>query len=93
MLEEQNSTQTIAELNHDKLQQIATAANSIKHIHSFMLMSVNRCIDYSKAVTGVILEPNLSTFNLQDIVNNPVTCMNDLQTQIKVNLTPISRNL
>lgn len=48
---------------------------SIKHINAFMLMSINRCIDYTKASNGVKLVPRLETINLMDIINLPISIM------------------
>ena len=47
----------------------------IKHINSFMLMSINRCIDYTKASNGVKLVPRLETVNLIEIINLPLSIM------------------
>jgi len=48
---------------------------NIKHINSFMLMSINRCIDYTKASNGMKLVPRLETVHLVDAVNLPLNCL------------------
>lgn len=48
---------------------------NIKHINAFMLMSINRCLDYTKASNGVKLVPHLDTINLADTVNLPLQCL------------------
>ena len=59
----------------DKVVFVKDCIESIKHINSFMLMSINRCIDYTKASNGVKLVPRLETVDLTEIITLPIHIM------------------
>jgi hypothetical protein len=59
----------------ERLSIIRGCIENIKHINSFMLMSINRCIDFTKASNGIKLVPRLETINLIEAVNAPLHCI------------------
>jgi hypothetical protein len=68
----------------------------LKNIHgsnSFMTMTINRCIDYTKASKGVKLVPKLETAVLQAKLEMPVQLMRYTQSTITVNILPYSTDI
>lgn len=59
----------------EKLDFLQGCIHNIRHINSFMLMSINRCIDYTKASNGVKLVPRLDTINLKEAINLPLSVL------------------
>ena len=66
---------------------------NIRGCNSFMTMTINRCIDYTKASKGVKLVPKFETAVLRDEFDMPVNLMRNIQSDITVNLVPISANI
>lgn len=61
---------------------------STNNINKFMLMTINRCIDYTKASKGIPLIPKLevlSTNELYKLVTSSIHCMQDMQTRVSIN--------
>jgi CheY-like chemotaxis protein len=58
-----------------------------------MIMTINRCIDYTKATSGLKLNPNYETIDLQETLNLPIRCVNDIQSKIDISLGVISSNI
>ncbi len=63
---------------------ILTSINSVRDIHLFMLMMINRCIDFKKASNGIELVPVKETIDLPCVIDMPVQCMRNIQHKIKV---------
>ena len=83
-----------------KAAQLIEAINSaksclenIKNTNAFMLMTINRCLDYTKASSGMKLVPKTSSVDLLEAITVPVKCMQNLQTKIEVNLLPLSSEI
>eukprot|EP01039_Chlorochromonas_danica_P001269 gene1269-1385_t len=62
---------------------------NIRNTNNFMLMTINRCIDYTKASKGVKLVPKYETFDLMETLSLPLNCMKDIQNHIAITLQPI----
>jgi CheY-like chemotaxis protein/signal transduction histidine kinase len=61
----------------------------LRSICSFMLMTINRAIDYSKASSGILLVPTLELINLTDAINWVVKCVSPLdEVAIKIDFLP-----
>jgi CheY-like chemotaxis protein len=58
----------------------------MKNVNEFMLMTINRCIDYTKASQGLKLVPRMETINFVEAINLPLRCMRDMQQDKKVEL-------
>jgi len=54
------------------------------HTNSFMIMTINRCIDYTKASNGVHLVPKLESVCLHDTIMSPIKIMNYQQSRVKI---------
>jgi signal transduction histidine kinase len=68
------------------LGQIDGHLQSIEDTNKFMLMAVNRCIDYTKSSNGLKLVPKYETINLLDSLKLPVQCMTNLQDKRTISL-------
>ena len=58
-----------------------------------MLMSINRCLDYTKSSNGVKLVPKMETIVLQDAIDLPVRCIVSMQSQVQVIVEPWSSDI
>ncbi len=79
-----------------RLRSIGTVRRCIKGLkntNAFMLMTINRCIDYTKISKGLKLMPRRETINLSDIINMPLECMKNIQEKIDIVLNPIPSNV
>ena len=92
-----------SELSHeDKLdaKQLAESMNNISDtvvtmnvINVFMLETINRFLDFSKAQNGMKLVPKKETFDLQEAMSLPIQCMQSIQTRIHIEDINISDNI
>jgi hypothetical protein len=68
---------------------LSTCVNNMRNTHAFMLMTINRCIDYTKASKGLRLIPKYETIDLMETLELPLNCMRNMQTKIEISLAPI----
>jgi CheY-like chemotaxis protein len=64
--------------------QLKPCVNNMQNTHSFMLMTINRCIDYTKASKGLKLRPTYETIDLMETLSLPVNCMRNMQKKIEI---------
>ena len=72
---------------HDLAHQSYAMKQSLQTIidtNSFMLMTINRCIDYAKATKGIKLVPRLETIDLWETMQLPLTCMRNVQDRVSI---------
>jgi hypothetical protein len=67
-----------------------TTLKNMRNVKKFMLMTINRCIDYTKASNGLKLTPHNEYFKLSETLDTALACVNDMQDQSKINLKPLS---
>lgn len=91
-LAEEEHAQDIAYAK-DSMQFIKGNIANISEINSFMMMTINRCIDYTKASQGVKLVPSPDTMCVEDALRLPLHCMSVLQGKMKIELTPLSGDI
>ncbi len=72
---------------------IQTTITTVRGTYAFMLMTINRCLDYTKASKGVKLTPKLETFMLQEALELPMHCIANMQSKITVCLEPLPEDL
>lgn len=77
----------------DNLAAIHGCLESIRNTNSFMIMTINRCIDYTKASKGLKLIPKLETIDLQETVDLPIKVMRDFKSHLAINLLPIASDI
>jgi CheY-like chemotaxis protein len=82
-----------SELSHSqkgKFSEISHNINSslsiINDIHSFMMMVINRCVDFTKASRGIELKATVETIDFQRVVSLPVHCMMNIQQKIPIEI-------
>ncbi len=70
-------------------QGIKQCLQNIRDTNTFMLMTINRCIDYTKASRGFKLVPKYETLDLQETLRLPLDCMKNIQERIHIALKPL----
>ncbi|RYG69339.1 response regulator [archaeon] len=73
----------------DNVLHILNCVHNIRNTNSFMLMTINRCIDYTKASKGLKLVPKFETIDLLDTLSLPLNCMKDIQSRVTIRQYPI----
>jgi CheY-like chemotaxis protein len=58
-----------------------------------MLMTINRCIDYTKASKGLKLVPQNITLELWDSIQLPLQCLENLQARVEIKMHPIPSSI
>jgi CheY-like chemotaxis protein/signal transduction histidine kinase len=66
---------------------------NIQNTNSFMLMTINRTIDFTKASKGLKLIPKMDTIHLLETLMLPLNCMKNIQDKIKITLIPLSMSI
>lgn len=72
---------------------ILECAENLKNTNSFMLMTINRCIDYTKVKNGVKLVPCMETVNLIHALQLPLKIMRSLQKSINIKVTEVAPDI
>lgn len=68
----------------DLYTKMLSSINSVRDINVFMLMMINRSLDFKKASTGICLVPLKETINLSTIISKPVKCLRNLQEKVSI---------
>jgi CheY-like chemotaxis protein len=58
----------------EKIDMIIDVADNVTSTNAFLIMTINRCVDYTKSTFGITLQPKLEPFRIRDIVNFVVNC-------------------
>ncbi len=66
---------------------------NIRNTNAFMLMTINRCIDYTKASKGMKLVPKYETVDLREALQFPIECMSNIQERIGIKLEAMSEEI
>jgi signal transduction histidine kinase len=80
----------------DAVNAISIMKTCIEEAHTtnnFMLMTINRCIDYAKASKGMKLSPKNETIDLMETLKMPLKCMLHVQSKVSIILNPISERI
>eukprot|EP00981_Chlorochromonas_danica_P009017 scaffold2421_cov171-Ochromonas_danica.AAC.7 len=70
------------------VQSMQACLSNMRNTNSFMMMTINRCIDYTKTSKGMKLSPKLETVDLLESLSLPLLCMQDVQQRIQIILEP-----
>jgi CheY-like chemotaxis protein/signal transduction histidine kinase len=73
----------------DNNQSIRLCLHNIRDTNTFMLMTINRCIDYTKASRGFKLVPKYETVGLMETLRLPLDCMKNIQERIQIDLKSV----
>ena len=71
-------------LFQDNIAPIRTCLDSIHNTNAFMIMTINRCIDYTKASKGMKLVPRRETIELREALELPLHVMRDMQQRLEI---------
>lgn len=69
---------------------IKACLQDIINTNQFMLMSINRCIDYTKSTDGLKLKPKYDTIDLLDTLRLPIICMRNTQESCTIYMNPLN---
>ncbi len=72
---------------------IQTCLTNIRNTNAFMLMAINRCLDYTKASKGMKLVPKYETVDLREALQFPIECMSNIQERIGIKLGALSEEI
>ena len=61
---------------------------NIRNTNTFMLMTINRCIDYTKVTKGLKLLPHIETTDWMETIQLPLQCMRNIQSKITIAVAP-----
>jgi signal transduction histidine kinase/AmiR/NasT family two-component response regulator len=81
-----------AEEGERRESQLQESVVVMKSICCFMLMTINRAIDYSKAATGQLLTPTLEPVKLSDAIDWAVKCVSPLN-ELPIKVEPLSDSM
>ena len=84
------SEQIVSQL-HENNVSVQSFLHNIRDTNTFMLMTINRCIDYTKASRGFKLVPKFETVDLLETLRLPLDCMKNIQERIQIELKPIEK--
>jgi len=73
--------------------QIRQSLRSIRNTNTFMIMAINRCIDYVKVNKGLRLIPRNETIDIIDTLTMPLECMKNIQEKIGIVLQAVPREI
>jgi signal transduction histidine kinase/CheY-like chemotaxis protein len=82
------SKRQLSQTQNDYLDDALDALKNIRNTNQFMLMTINRCIDFSKASNGLKLIPKLDSVDLKETLELPLLCMTNIQNRISIELLP-----
>ena len=81
----------------DRLKSALVCARHIKAVNNFMVMNINRSIEYTKACNGLALAAKLETVEVAEVVNMPIICMQEVQSGgssvLPIHLSPLPLEL
>ncbi len=72
---------------------IQPCLTNIRNTNAFMLMTINRCLDYTKASKGMKLVPKYETVDLKEALQFPIECMVNIQERIGIQLNTLSNDI
>eukprot|EP00981_Chlorochromonas_danica_P003271 scaffold634_cov185-Ochromonas_danica.AAC.8 len=90
---QQNLRDGDAKAIQDNIVSVLNCIQNIRNTNSFMLMTINRCIDYTKASKGLKLVPKHETIDLLESLLLPLNCMKDIQQRVLIVLDPLPQEI
>jgi CheY-like chemotaxis protein len=70
-----------------------TTLNSLVGTYQILLMTINRFTDYTKISHEIPLVPTMESVHLIDTIFAPISCVQDLQSRIHVDVEPIDKKI
>ena len=81
MKEAHGKSQCSTVVMQEKLSTILEVAENVTNTNTFMIMTINRCIDYNKTLFGLKLLPKKETFLLRDSIDFTIVCLQGMHTK------------
>lgn len=81
-----------AEVRHS-ITNIRAVLQDIGNTNQFMIMSINRCIDYTKSTDGLKLQPHRESFDWITAVKLPILVMRNTQDSCTIYMVPPSNEI
>jgi CheY-like chemotaxis protein len=98
LLDELKSAEKSLPSEYNKLSELRTffkemksQLKNMKNTNVFMLMTINRVIDFTKAAKGLKLIPKLDPLDLKETLLLPLHCMKNIQDRVQIILLPYSK--
>ncbi len=82
-----------SEIVKEKLVTILEVADNVMNTNAFMVMTINRCIDYNKTLFGLKLAPKSELFLLKDSVSFIIQCLKNNFAQVVIVCEYVSEGL
>jgi CheY-like chemotaxis protein/signal transduction histidine kinase len=70
-----------------------TTLNSLVGTYQILLMTINRFTDYTKISHEIPLVPTMESVHLIDTLIAPISCVQDLQNRIHIDVEPMDKNI
>lgn len=67
--------------------------NDVNSTNHFMIMTINRCIEYTKASQGLKLVPVMETLDLREALELPLRIMREIQSRIRITMVDIPNDI
>jgi CheY-like chemotaxis protein/signal transduction histidine kinase len=77
----------------DSVMFMKTTLNSLVGTYQILLMTINRFTDYTKVSHEIPLVPTLESVHLIDTLTAPISCVQDLQNRINIQVEPIDNRI
>jgi signal transduction histidine kinase len=75
------------------LQECHESIKTTEDITRFMLSTINRCLDYTKASTGLALAATKSTFDLREALQWAISCIRRSKEKHNITLESLSDDI
>ncbi|CAE7412855.1 dhkJ [Symbiodinium microadriaticum] len=79
---------TVDTRSDDVLSEIHGMLQILRDTSNFMVLSINRAVDFTKTSSGVELKPNIESVDIPEILEWTVNCMRRLQDHVPIVLDP-----
>ena len=78
-----------------KIQALRTCLVNMDSTNSFMSMTINRCVDFTKASSGFKLVPKFETIDLMALLKKPVQLIHDTHSHsnIEIKIAPLAQDI
>jgi CheY-like chemotaxis protein len=77
----------------DSVMFMKTTLNSLVGTYQILLMTINRFTDYTKVSHEIPLVPTMESIHLIDTLTAPISCVQDLQNRIGIQVEPIDKRI
>ena len=80
-------------INETVLTSFVGTLDNLMSMSTFMKMSINRCLDFTKANSGMALQPMMESLEVREAIRVPIECINCLQSETKIVVEPLPEDM